>query len=393
MVFFTHRNLLLSLWITTGLSVCLAIYGGIAAYSPVPFWDMWDHLDLAAKAPTGGLQVWWEQHNEHRIVLAKVLFLVDQSYFHGNQWFLILANYLIVALSCVVFVVLLKEQLGEDADPIPLRVLSLILVTMLVSWIQIDNLTWAFQSQFFLAQLLPLIALFLLFKSAAAPAHSRGLFILACGVGFISIGTMANGVLALPLMLGLSLILRVTRMRLAILALVAIAGVSLYFFDYHGVSTHGNPGDAGRNAPGDIIRYVLLYLGGPFYFFTFGSKAAAYTAGAFLVCSSVVFALQCMRSPRVGGGQIVTLAFLAYLGATALVTAAGRLSFGVDQALAGRYQTPALMAWAALLILYAPSFSRLLQRQPVQGISLALMIALLLLPQQLTAIKNKQDYS
>ncbi|MCY1285564.1 hypothetical protein D9M70_345110 [compost metagenome] len=50
---------------------------------------------------------------------------------------------------------------------------------------------------------------------------------------------------------------------------------------------------------------------------------------------------------------LALLAFILYIGGTALGTAGGRLIFGSEQALSSRYTTPALMAWVALALIHA----------------------------------------
>jgi hypothetical protein len=68
------------------------------------------------------------------------------------------------------------------------------------------------------------------------------------------------------------------------------------------------------------------------------------------------------------------------------VTAVGRLAFGVDQALAGRYTTPTLMAWAVLLLLFAPMVLAARWR-PLTAAVVVLAQLLLLGPTQWTALR------
>jgi len=56
--------------------------------------------------------------------------------------------------------------------------------------------------------------------------------------------------------------------------------------------------------------------------------------------------------PREHAFELAMLLFIAYIGGTAFGTAGGRLFLGTEQALTSRYTTPALMAWAAFIILY-----------------------------------------
>jgi glycerol-3-phosphate acyltransferase PlsY len=76
--------------------------------------------------------------------------------------------------------------------------------------------------------------------------------------------------------------------------------------------------------------------------------------------------------------------FVIFVGGSAVATALGRLSaFGIEQSIAARYATPTLYALAALVILIARYLS---VRQA--GV-LFLIIALLLLPRQLTALRSR----
>ncbi|MBC7488878.1 MAG: hypothetical protein H7240_01460, partial [Glaciimonas sp.] len=131
--------------------VGLAIIGGIRAYSPIPFWDMWDgYLGFYVKVTSGDWSAWWAQHNEHRIVLARLFFWLDLAFFKGQGWFLIIVNYALQSMVCILFWVIWKETKGEKNNW-----LGFFLICWLFWWIQKNNLEWGFQSQFILAQLLP----------------------------------------------------------------------------------------------------------------------------------------------------------------------------------------------------------------------------------------------
>ena len=133
----------------------LATIGGIRAYSPVPFWDMWDgYLNFYFTLNTGDLSAWWAQHNEHRPVLARLFFWIDLAWFHGSVWFLLVINYLLACCICLVFWLYAREASAAN-----LNFFGFFLIAWLFSWSQEENFTWGFQSQFFLAQLLPLVGI------------------------------------------------------------------------------------------------------------------------------------------------------------------------------------------------------------------------------------------
>ena len=377
------------LWLAAIGFAVLAIAGGVIDYSPVPFWDMWGSVNLVSNASTGGIGVWWAQHNEHRILLSRVLFWIDLSYFRGEQWFLLSVNFLLVAAIVCVFFAILRERLSSGDGVSESRALFPLVAIVLCSWLQSENLTWAFQSQVFLVNLLPLVAFFLLHRAAASPTTSRRSFALASAAGTASLGAMASGIFVLPLMSALALTLRMDRKRTALLAALAVAGVGLYLHGYHSPPAHGSPIETLRRDPLGVLRFVLLYFGGPLFFVTGGSKIAATVAGLCWMCLAAVAAWEWRRETAPATLQAALLAFLAYAGATAFATGAARLVFGVDAALACRYQTPVLMAWATLVALYAPQLGHLLQRQRNRAAFLALLVPALLLPRQLEALQPK----
>ena len=367
--------------------VSLAVVGAVRAYSSVPFWDMWDgYLGFYVKASSGEWSAWWAQHNEHRVVLARLFFWMDIAVFQGTGWFLILVNYLLLALVCVVFLLAWREQSGGKVG-----VVGFFLIAWLFSWSQENNLTWGFQSQFILAQLLPLAAFYMLHKSVSAERHALPYFAAATLSGFLAIGSMANGVLTLPLMTLFCVLVRCGWRRCCFLAVLSILGLWSYFYGYIAPGGHGSLGQALRENPGGLIKYVLTYVGGPFYYLARGGAIGlmlAKVAGGLLILSSAVFAWQSLKNPKRSTLQLAMLFFILYVGGTALGTAGGRLIFGVEQALSSRYMTPALMAWAALMVLCGPLILAS-ARWAVGSVLLALLVAML--PQQLTALESKRD--
>jgi hypothetical protein len=370
--------------------VALAITGGIRGYSPVPHWDMWDgYLGFFTKVMSGDVSGWWAQHNEHRILLARIFFWLDLVLFAGQGWFLIVVNYLLQAVVCMVFWTIWKESRSDKHHWI-----GNFLVAWLFWWIQKNNLEWGFQSQFILAQLLPLAALYSLHRSSHVGTVFNKWFVLAMAFGVLSVGSMANGVLALPIMTVYAVLARMGLRRIGILGVVSVLTLVAYFYGYVAPAGHGSLGQALRSNPLGLLHYVVVYVGGAF---SFGdSHVGVWTAtiaGIFLVGSSVLFALKALARPNEETLRLALLAFILYIGGTALGTAGGRLMFGIDQALASRYMTPSLMAWAALLILYMPQINTL--RLPAQNklwVWFAILL-LLMLPKQLESLGSKKDRS
>ena len=67
------------------------------AYSGVPFWDEWNgSLDFITKFSADNLGSIFVQHNEHRIVIFRLIALFNYHIMNNQIWFLIVINILIL---------------------------------------------------------------------------------------------------------------------------------------------------------------------------------------------------------------------------------------------------------------------------------------------------------
>jgi hypothetical protein len=386
-LFANNKNLLFLL--AALLFVGLAIVGGVRAYSPVPYWDMWNgYLGFFTSVSDGQLGAWWAQHNEHRIVLARAFFWLDLAVFGGQGWFLVVVNYILLMLVCLLIYFVWKE-VEPDKE---ILWIGNFLMAWLFWWIQNNNLVSGFQSQFILAQLLPLTSFYFLHLSCLRERTEAKFFALSIFSATLSIGSMANGILALPLMVVFALIMRLGWRKTVLIGIFTVICVGFYFYEYNSPGSHGSLRQAILTNPVGLLHYVAVYVGGPF---SFGSRIiglwTATAAGMFLIFSSMYFAWRVFSSNRHDSLQLALLMFILFVGGTAFGTAGGRQVFGVDQALESRYMTPSLMAWAALFILYyINSFSIRVWAAKKLWISLSVLLVLML-PQQLKALKPQTE--
>jgi len=396
-----RRNLAMTAaWSFAIIIVLLAVIGAIRAFSVVPYWDMWGGTlgFYIAAALDGNSAAWWAQHNEHRIVLSRLLFWLDYALFGGTSVFLIIMNFVIVGLALLTFYRIVRQRMrdvsgGNQSADVTVWAAMAFLVAWLYHWMQWENLAWGFQSQFFLAQLLPLVALYLLSAARQADAAGRNRFVLACITGFACIGTMANGVIALPLMTVYALLTRFPWQRSLTLVLLTLFALSLYFYGYSSPGNHGSILETFLRQPDDLVYYVLLYLGTPFYFLTGGDVGMRFAAvGTAVMAALTVYALvKSLRSPTQNLLALALVFYIAYIAGTALGTGGGRLVFGVEQAATNRYTTPALMAWAALLVLFLPAVERAWrQYRPVALIAIVCLGAAMLWRQTLALQPQQQ---
>lgn len=366
----------------------LAIIGGINSYSAVPYWDMWDGtLNFYLRVSSGENSLWFAQHNEHRILLSRLLFWLDYTVFEGLSYFLITVNYVLVAFAIFLFWKFSELQCRADLESVTPQcsstalLFSLFTMAWLSQWMQWENLAWGFQSQFFLAQSIPLAAFYCL-AASTRPNQPQLYFSATILLGVLSLFTMANGVLALPLLTLTAAVIGAGWRRTGLLAAITVFCLLFYFGDYHTPGNHAAITDTLRYQPVQLVQYVALYLGSPFFALAGEGRnglIAAGISGIVLILLSALRLLIEIRERRINPVTLALLGYLLYLGGTALGTGTGRVVFGVAQAVSFRYTTPALMAWTALLLLYLPIVSNYIKRyRPAMTAGLVVVCAFLL---------------
>lgn len=370
----------------------LALIGGAIGYSPVPYWDMWGGtLHFVQRFDEDPVRHLFAQHNEHRIVLSRLLFLIDYHLFGGTSVFLIICNYLFAAAIWAVFArCLLSLNIAEPRQD--RWILVVMLGAWLFLWAQKVNFTWAFQSQFFLAQLIPLLAFLSLSQAAFHPrVFSRG-FVSALILGGLSPLTMANGLFVFPMMILGAFLLRMPRLQIGILGICASIAISLYLSDYHGPAAHGSVVETLRTQPVAALHYTFTYLGNPGVYIA-GSfsvvQHASTFAGLCLAAATLVLTIHSILRRPATPVSFGLLLFIIFVGAGAFATAAGRVSFGIESAFSSRYTTPVLMAWAALFCIASPHLLRFHHsgtRQPYLTLGAAIVALCLLMISQARAL-------
>ena len=339
------------------LLVALMVVGIVRAWDPLPFWDMWDgYLGFWYSLAGGDVSAWWAQHNEHRIVLARVFFWFDLAFLHGAGWSLIVVNALSALAIAGAFIAALIARLREtvrgtwrSARAVMLCVVILGLAT---SWLQRQNLLWGFQIQFFLAVLLPLAAFILLAAAGSSARWSTARYTASVVLAVASVGTLAAGIAAPFVATAEGAALRESRRRVAMMATAAAVSAAAYLNGYVSPGQTASPIHSLAH-PRTVLIYVLRFLGGPVELTTQSSLLGAVSA-VILLLLITVSAYRWVRGRDRSRMATAMLAFAAYVLLWAFITALGRLNFGADQALAGRYETPVLALWAAAIVLVAP---------------------------------------
>lgn len=356
------------------------IFGAYHNYSPVPMIDSWSGMvDFYLKSRDSA-SVWWNQHNEHRILIPKLLFWLDMRYF-GGVGLLLIPLQIVFFLSTWGVLTAFTKRLNGLSSWRESFLVSAVLGMLCSAWMQSENFIWSFQSQFILVYLFPLLSFYCLARALEAHNHALRWRVLSLIFGAASAYCMANGILVLPILVVLAWYGERSPRWFIIFALCAAASLAVFLIGYHKTFAGLNGIEKFKAEPSYVIKFALAYLGGPFYAI-FGKIEGAIAAGGL----SLVLALWFFLRRSVYRSQPFALALLAYVGyifATAGVTAFGRVLFPLPFAASSRYLTPTLIMWSVLLILL---LSRRRQLMPWSAVALVVSAALLL-PGQTAALK------
>ncbi|MGC1301846.1 MAG: hypothetical protein WA840_05675 [Caulobacteraceae bacterium] len=316
----------------------------LTGYVDVPFWDQWGYVN------DGSL---WSQpfkhHNEHLIVAAKVFYTID-ALLGGRQIFN-MGSSLAIQVGAAAALALMARLGGLRGRQTALAFLVSLCFTL--STCQYDNFTWGFQVQF--------VMVFAAFSAGALfavlYARTERLLWLALSIAaaLVSVCSMANGLLAAPLLSVLFFVMGRQNAGRAMLGAAVLGGV-LYAIGPFAP----NPGWQQSMALGNRflagVPFGLTYLGGPFAWFFQGGGAgatvrAARIDGVFVGLLALAGLVAAGLGPKPGREARLGLAAVILFGLlSGAATAYGRAPLGSEEALAIRYATPVMTIVAASLL-------------------------------------------
>lgn len=334
---------LFAAWITIDTLRCI-----VPLSSPLPWFDAWATLDLLQAWQKGDRSisdVLFSQSNEHRILLPRLVFFADDLLFGGRGRLSLVLIFLVQALHAAMFAAVLVR--APPRRPGRWAVAGTV-VALMFCLRQAENFSSGFQVQF-VGVFAGATLAFMLFGLAAARARSGRSDWLPLGLSFAAaLGTaftMANGLLVPFVLVVLALLERMGRRVVLLCTVWALLLAFVYLRDYVPVAHHGRPMDS-LLRPLPWLFYVAAYLGCVIE--SDGSGPAA-LLGLFGIAATLAVAVRlAVRPSRPAGSALFGI--MLFVGAGAAITAAGRLEFGVEQALASRYVTGCVTFWAAQLI-------------------------------------------
>ena len=330
----------------------------VTYFQPLFFWDQWATVDnyRSIVSNTYRISDLFSQHNEHRIVLPRLIFLTDFVFGRGLN----------IINICTVFIIQLLHatliaRIARRLNTGFMSIISIAIVFILLfSFGQAENFLWGFQVQFVGVYAAATAALWCYARAIEQQKNALPFLGFAIGAAFMAIVatyTMSNGVICGVVMIFLGLSLRTRAATTAGTVLITAALLLSYFIHSH-IVPYNSPPSVLIQHPLNFIAYFLVYIGG-----LAGSSGvtAAGVFGALGLSLTLFAATRMILRGEDNSARATLVGVMIFIVLTAGVTAFGRVFFGLDQALSSRYFTPVAVFWAAQVVYwssFAPPTSR-----------------------------------
>lgn len=312
-------------------------------YSPTPYADEWTILlDIVGGAKWFS-PVWlWHQHSEHRLPLVRLALYADFVWLGAHRR-------LLLALTFTTFVAhwAMWSAFMRAALKLPLAIwlaISGFFGFCIFCPSQTQNLYWGFQWTFVVAFFFA-SASFLALTWFAENQRLWSAVALSCVAAFLAESSLASGLICWPVLWVSTFALPFRRAHRAVLGGVGLAAIAAYLSHYRGSVYHSNPLETIQQ-PLDVAAFVLNYYDHCLsYFFAYPAlPAIALSLGAW---AAIIILFRRSNTHTVALSLAMTVSFVL---ATAVLTALGRLKFGMEQATASRYQAPVMLYWGCCFV-------------------------------------------
>ena len=350
--------------------VATTLWGVIVTYTPLPQWDAWSEVTT---------QQHWDrlflQQNEHRLPITRLFLIVDTSLFRGTNKFPLLATFAFQAVNVALLVHLFTRSRPTYWVE---RLAAAVFAASMLFWFE----QWEIFSDGFNIHFVIVVALAIAAFIALALRPGISGFILAVLFATLAASTMANGLVVPFLLISLALWVRRPAWQVASLLVASCVIVFVYLIAYeYGKHEYEHGSLATLMLHASI--YTQTYLGGPFesgytslYEAWIGRSAelpghiALVFGGVGLLLFVSAGVVMASGGSRARPAQIALFHIAAFAVITGLMTAAGRMQFGLGQALSSRYGTMVLVFWIATVFLlwsFAPQSARAIKNAVVAG--------------------------
>ncbi len=318
------------------LMLCLILWGIWTRTPQVPFWDEWQNVDMVVHFKQGTLQFadFWAFHNEHRIIIPRMLELglIDLS--HWNEQVMMTFDLGLAVLEAGLLLAAVRRGLNSITWMVALVAPVSLIVFSLG---QYENWLWAFQITFICTVLGVACCVF---SFARQPAH-WALFLLALVGAFVASWSSVGGTMAWIAFLPAAW--RAGRAKGALWSATALVVLVTYFRGFpHQTPFHLSLG---------MLGFALGYLGAPLGGLSVKlSLAFAGLSVAFVLANLVFY----WRARGKGASLDAWFGLALFALAVDGVTTVGRYElFGFRDFLTSRYQVFSALWWVAVFALAA----------------------------------------
>lgn len=357
-----------AIWGMIGIfAVVMCIIVAYLGATGAPFWDQWLYIDPSdyLRHP---LQL---QNGQHPILIGRLLFALDYYAFAARGWFLQWTIFASMGVEALAFVLL--ARLGGIRDLCGTLVTAGFATAMVFNPLLDENITWAFQPPFVLAFSAGVVAAYGLAAYAKEP---RGWALALSLVGsFVALVSLANGVFISALLVPLAWYLKLPRRVMLMHIAVVLLAIPVFF----GPGTERGGVLPQTHFASIFVPYALSYLGGgfgrvPMYVGLHVAAAEAVTwslwIGAAMFAGGAFFVFMTARGKSRDAVTSALATLIVYILLTACLTAVGRLFFGLQSSISGRYASAGGLFAAALGIGAALSVMHMGVQRSVQRILL-----------------------
>lgn len=326
----------LTVFIVPVTLISLILWGIWNRTPHVPFWDEWQNIVIFLHFKQGTLQFadFWAFHNEHRIVIPRMLYLALVILTHWNEQVIMSFDLALAVIESALLLAAIRRSLNSSGWMIALVAPISLLVFSLG---QYENWLWAFQITFICTVLGVACCVY---AFARQPA-SWMLFLLGLAGAFLAAWSSAGGTMAWLAFLPAAW--RAGRIKGGIWTLTAAAVLITYF--------QGFPHSTPFHFSLKMLGFSLGYLGAPL-----GDLNVTWSLIAGILSVMFVLVNLVMYWRMRGSGVPLDAWFCLALFALAVdgITTLGRYElFGFSDFLTSRYQVFSVLWWVSVLTLAA----------------------------------------
>ncbi|MGK7920820.1 MAG: hypothetical protein AB4080_12530 [Trichodesmium sp.] len=347
------NNYELSSRLIVGINLCLTIIPAIVLgllilkYSVnVPIQDQWQISDIFEKFNQGTLSFkdLIAQHNESRKFFPRLIFLRLAFLTKWNIRYEMLVTFLLACITSVNIYLLNRLTItGSHIKSLAIAVISNIFI---FSAVQYENWLWGIQIVVFT----PIVCITTSILIAYSRLNNILKFLTCILLATISTFSYANGLLAWVIVLPVLILVQLKswsdirkNIILYLLWIVAfIANITFYFHNYQKPLSHPSPLES-LQYPYQTFQYFLAFLGSSL---GVGSSIQplnnSIILGAVIITLFILFCSYLIRHIKDYKLRHQTIGWImlgSYVIISALVTSAGRVTLGIEQALSSRYTT------------------------------------------------------